>query len=102
MYPKFVQSVLIVMTPERISSEIYRSIGIPQGNATPKSTSRDLGLWVKTSGRSLCRASRRVSSFFFPVFSCQQRLVQDPHLIERDYHHDQKTHRHEGIARQHG
>ena len=69
---------------------------------SPRSRNVVLGSGFKTSGRSLCQASGRVSSFFFPVLSCHQRLIQDPHLIQWNCHHNKKSDRHEGIAGQHG
>ena len=62
----------------------------------------DLGLWVKNLWPNLHQVLGSLRSFFFSVFPSQQRLVQDPHLVERNHHHDEKPYRHKGIARQHG
>lgn len=41
-------------------------------------------------------------SSFFSLLSRQERLLQYPHLIEGNRHHDKKPHRHEDIPSKHG
>lgn len=57
----------------------------------------NLGLWVITSGRCMSRKTEDLVNRSLIIFSGHERLLQDPHLTQRNSRHDKKANCHENI-----